>query len=292
MEMLMTMRLSSRSRPGLARTIVLLAILVAGVCAQAALAQVTVAPTAVFLDDGNRFGTVYISNNSDSPQQVELSFQFGYPAADSTGNLYMEYGDSTAAREYSLVPYLRAFPQQFSLPPGESQVVRVVANPLSDKSDGMYWTRLITASEPQVEEVATQTDSVQARVTFRIRQVTSVLFRKGSPSVQMSLSDVSAAADTGVVEVMATLEKQGRAPFLGTAHIRLLTDSGTEVANIPRAIAVYFDMRRRFEVPLPEEAGPGNYRVELTLNTERNDIPQEFHLTMNEVSESATLQIE
>lgn len=252
-------------------------------------AQVSVAPTGLFLSEQSRFGNVYVSNGSQRAQQVEMQFQFGYPASDSTGSVYMNYEDSTAAETYSLSPYLKAFPQQFSLPPGESQVVRVVASPLGDRSAGMYWTRLITASEPQVEDVDTTAEGVSARVVFRLRQVTSVLYRKGNVSVRAQMNGLEASVFSDTLRVGFTVDREGNAPFLGLARIRALNSGGEPVVETQRALAVYFDSYRLLDVGLGETDAADISEVEVTLNTERTDIPSEYRLSMQPISETVSV---
>ncbi len=62
------------------------------------LAQVTVAPSMLFIDSKSGIGNLYITNNSASPQEVSISFAFGFPDADSVGNATMNYNDTVAPK--------------------------------------------------------------------------------------------------------------------------------------------------------------------------------------------------
>jgi hypothetical protein len=73
----------------------------------AAWAQLSLAPTAVYLDKYG-IGNLYVSNNSGIAQEISVSFQFGYSDQDSAGTLIMRYDDSTNARDFGLNPYLKA----------------------------------------------------------------------------------------------------------------------------------------------------------------------------------------
>lgn len=256
-----------------------------------AFGQVSIAPTALFLNDQTRSASLYVSNGTNQTQQVEVGFQFGYPAADSAGNVYMEYEDSTAAEQYSLKPYLRVFPRQFSLPGGESQVVRVVTRPLSEKENGVYWTRLITTSEPQVEDIDTSATGVQTNITFRIRQVTSILYQKGNVGTEIALGDVTAAGDSNVVAITAELNRSGNAPFLGMAHMTVRR-GGEVVMEVDRAIAAYFSMCRRFMLEHTGELSTGTYTAEMRLTSERNDIPAQHRIPITPTSKTVQFQVE
>jgi P pilus assembly chaperone PapD len=252
-----------------------LAILLGVVYVTQAAAQVSVAPTALFLTEQARFGGLYVTNNSTTPQEVTVNFRFGYPAADSTGSVVMLYQDTLVADPHSIAQYVRAFPQRFILPPGETQVVRLTAQPGGTATDGLYWTRVVTTSTPQVQFAAdTATAGIQTRVQFRLQQVTALFYRRGALNVRVGLRDLNASYDSTKVVVAANIDHAGNTPFFGTARIRVLDSSGKVVSDEKQAIAVYVPERRRFAAALADVA-PGNYVAELTLLAERSDLPQD-----------------
>ncbi|MGB9591584.1 MAG: hypothetical protein ACPL1K_03610, partial [Candidatus Kryptoniota bacterium] len=116
-------------------------------------AQVIVAPTILYMSDKDRFGTFIVMNRSTTPQEISIYFKFGYPSSDSLGNLFMQYGDSAAAQKYSCANWVRGFPRQFIINPGQQQIVRLTVTPPPDLPDGMYWTRLVTRSSPQQKKI-------------------------------------------------------------------------------------------------------------------------------------------
>jgi len=115
----------------------------------AADAQVVVAPTVVFLSDQSPFGTFLVMNRSDVPQEIGISFKFGYPVFDSLGGVSMVYDDTLMAHEHSCLDWLKGFPQKFVLNPGQEQVVRLLGMGPANAADGEYWTRLVTSSTPR-----------------------------------------------------------------------------------------------------------------------------------------------
>jgi P pilus assembly chaperone PapD len=261
--------------------------------APAVQAQVSVAPVAVFMDRSEPFGTFFVSNQSGEAQEVSVGTRFGYPASDSLGRVTMRYGDSTAAERYSIGPSLRVFPEQFVLPPGERQIVRLTARPSPDREDGYYWTRLVTTATPQgAFEDTTAEEGIEARVQFRLRQVTAVLYKKGDPRTAVNIEQIEAAADSGRVAVTARIERGGNAPFLGRARLRIYDEGGTLVKERTRSLAAYFDLKRRFELPLPEEAtAPGRYSAELRLSSERSDVPPAYRTTTDPVEASTAFTV-
>lgn len=254
-------------------------------------AQVSVAPVALFMDDVNRFGTFYVSNQATQPQEVELTYQFGYPVSDSLGNIGMQYADSAAAERYSLAPYLRSFPRQFVLAPGESQVVRLTARLPQDRPQGLYWTRLITTSTPQAALVDTTTTGVQAQIVFRVQQVTAVFYKRGNPATSLALRDLTAQADTGYVFVSAHFDQGGEAPFLGRATIQVKDDRGRLVQEYQESVSAYFTVWRRFSINVPDDL-KGAYTATVTVTAERSDVPVEYQTRIPVITESVQFNIE
>lgn len=259
--------------------------------ASVAQAQVSVAPVALFMDDTNRFGTFYVSNQTGQPQEVDLAFQFGYPDADSLGNVFMQYADSAAAEQFSIASYLRSFPRQFVLAPGESQVVRLTARLPQSHPDGYYWTRLITTSTPQAEFVDTTTTGVQAQIVFRVQQVTAVLYKRGNPSTSVTLRDLAAQADTGFVFVSAYLDRGAEAPFIGRASIELKDERGRVVQEYQESVSAYFSIWRRFGIDVPDDM-KGNFTATITLTSERSDVPVEYQTIIQPITETVQFNIE
>jgi len=254
-------------------------------------AQVSVAPVALFMDDTNRFGTFYVSNQTGQPQEVELGFQFGYPDSDSLGNVFMQYADSVAAEQYSIASYLRSFPRQFVLAPGESQVVRLTARLPQSQPEGYYWTRLITTSTPQASFVDTTTTGVQAQIVFRVQQVTAILYKRGNPATSIALRDMAAQADTGFVFVSAYLDRGAEAPFLGRATIQLKDEEGQLVQEYQESVSAYFSVWRRFGIEVPDDL-KGSFTATLTLSSERSDVPAEYQTIIRPITETVQFNIE
>lgn len=258
-------------------------------CVPMSHAQVSVAPVAVFMDDTNRFGTFYVSNQTGTPQEVELDFRFGYPAADSLGNVFMQYADSAAAEQYSIAPYMRSFPRQFVLQPGESQVVRLTTRLPQQHPPGYYWTRLITTSTPQATFADTTTTGVQAQIVFRVQQVTAVFFKRGNPATALALRDVEAAADTNAVFISAYFERGAETPFLGRVTIAIKDEQGTLVGHYGESISAYFSIWRRFEIEVPKKL-KGTYTATMTLTSDRSDIPEAYQTVISPIVETVAFK--
>lgn len=238
------------------------------------LAQVTISPTNLFIDHQSKFGTYMVINGSNEPQEISIDFIFGYSDTDSDGNRFLVYDDSAKAEQHSIKDWIRAFPRNFTLQPGQRQIVRLRVNSPNDVPDGTYWARIKTASSPESPPVELQsTEAVTARVGFKIEQVTGVYLKKGDVSTGIEITEMRTnQINEGVLEVLADILRTGNSPFLGSIQLNVY-DSNNRKLDIPSFISttIFFDGTHKQEVDI-SSLNPGNYSVEMVFETQRNDV--------------------
>ncbi len=247
-------------------------LLVASIALQA---QVTIMPTSIFIHDAMGVESLNISNYSETPQEVRISFEFSYAGYDSLGNLVMVDHDTTTAERYGLGDYVRAFPRSFVLQPKSQQLVRVQVKPMRDKTDGTYWTRMIISSNAPAKDIETvqMAEGVGTRINYIFNQNIPVFYKKGKVSTGLQIASVDAQLGNEQLDVVARLIPQGNSPYNGSVQARIVDEKGDLVAEKETNTVVYFEALRRVEIPLPEAGLPsGNYQVELLYQTQRRDI--------------------
>jgi hypothetical protein len=250
----------------------LLMLLLGVAMSKGALAQVTIAPTALFIDDRSRFGTFLVLNGSNQTQEVALTFEFGYPATDDEGNVFMNYENEEAAALYSMVDWIRGFPRNFTLAPGERQTVRLTVRPPSDLADGTYWTRIKTASNPAVADIdAEVTEGVQAQITFRFEQVTAGFYKHGNVTTGVDIQNIEAEVSEGQGIVRAHVERTGNSPFLGSMFLTVRDASNNVVYENRSSTTVYLTAVRRMELDVSDFSS-GEYVAEVRFETRRPDV--------------------
>ena len=119
-------------------------------------------------------------NPNPLPEEIDISFAFGYPQSDSTGNVTVPLADTAATGEPAATSWLRAFPRKLVLQPGQQQVVRILAQPPAELADGEYWSRVLITTvggRPPVEQEV-QPD-VKVAITMKTIMVASLNYRKG-----------------------------------------------------------------------------------------------------------------
>lgn len=236
-------------------------------------AQVSLAPTTVFAD-ANGIGTLYVTNGSEKSQEINISFLFGYPGNDSIGNLVMVYADSLREQQSGLGDRIRTFPRSFILAPGQQQTVRFQVRPDRTKPAGMYFTRVKVSSNEQAADVEqTATEGISTQVNFKFDQVIAAFYKSGAVTTGLEFSKLEAQRKDTTIAIDSEFTVTGNSPFLGSLQAEVKDSSGKVLATQQQTVALYYEGKRAYSIPLPEGIAPGTYQVTLLFKTERSDMP-------------------
>jgi hypothetical protein len=247
----------------------------------AALRAVSVSPMSVFMSHGSRTATMTLYNPNPLPEEIEITFSFGYPQSDSAGDVTVPLTEVAPEGEPAATSWLRAFPRRLVLQPGQQQVVRLLAQPPADLPDGEYWSRVLvtaTGGRPPVEQQV-QPD-VRVAISMRTVIVGSLNYRKGRLSTGLSVTDASALRTGDGVQVTLDMERQNQAAYLGRVRLDVLDAAGRTLHQEEDIVSVYRTLRRRFVIP----DVPGVARVRYTFDTERPELGQANIITAPSVS--------
>ena len=254
-------------------------------------AQISIAPTSVFIDQ-NGIGSVFITNPGDTPQEVAVSFVFGYPGNDSLGNLLMVYGDSIRENQYGLGDRLRAFPRTFILGPRQQQTVRLQVRPDRSLAAGTYFTRIKITSNPQttdVEQVAAE--GVSTQVNFKFDQVIATFHKVGEVQTGLEFGEITTEIKENALRVITDFTVTGNSPFLGSVTAMMKNTQGELLASQQQTTALYFSGKRAIELGLEKQLAAGIYEIELLFETKRSDIPSADLVQSPPISKKITLTV-
>lgn len=264
-----------------------------GRLAGAQVAGVGVDPHMVVLTASRPAGEITVLNPHASRAEFSVDLRFGYATTDSAGQLRVELNDEpdNASAAGWIVPY----PSRFTLRPGATRTVRLLARPPAALADGEYWARITVharddAPPPNVD--ASDTASTRIRIAMETATVLPVFFRKGAVSTGVTIGAVDAVTRPGGIDMRATLTRNGNGAFIGVAHLVVHDSSGHVVASADRQIAVYRTMRPRWTIPLPPEAALDGNSVALSLSTDRHDVPRNLLLQAAPASTVVTARAE
>lgn len=253
-------------------------------------AQVSIAPTSLFFTEQNRFSSLTISNGGDTPQEISISMEFGYPTTQN-GNLVIA-SDSLLAREKSMEDWIKVFPRSFTLQPHQRQVVRFVARAPQGLKDGGYWTRVkVSSNEVSPPVGTTGTSRIGAQINLIVNQVISAHYHAGKATTGAKITsiDFNQNGNTGLVAI--SMEQTGNAPFIGSLGFTITNEDGEKVYQTNTTNSVYTTITRNFRIDL-SKVKSGEYTISGMITSQRNDISQDNLLQIEPVSfqESITIK--
>jgi hypothetical protein len=261
-------------------------------CTELLPAQVTIAPSMLFIDSKSGIGNLYITNNTATPQEVSISFVFGFPDADSAGNAKMNYNDTVAAGIYSLNPIVRAFPRSFLLDSKQAQTVRLQVRTKGNLKDASFFSRVkVTSSQKTPDIEKKTTDAVTAQISFKFDQIFPVFYRKGNVSTGVIVHDVSTALKDNKLTVITDVERTGNTPYIGSIKAELFSAAHEKVALSEATASIYFRIKNKMELDL-SKAAKGPHKLVLTFETKRSDVAVEDLLQAPTVTKDVTVNLE
>jgi hypothetical protein len=254
-------------------------------------AQISIAPTTVFFDQ-NGIGTLFITNPGEAPQEINVSFVFGYPGNDESGNLTMIYGDSLMEKQFGMGDRLRAFPRTFILAPQQQQTVRLQVRPDRTLAEGTYFTRVKVTSNAQTADVdQTATEGVTTQVNFKFDQVIAAFQKVGDTSTGLEFGKATTEIKDGIIRVISEFKVSGNSPFLGSVTATLKNANKDVLAEQQQTVALYFSGKRAVELKPVENLPAGAYEITLTYETQRSDIPSSDLIQAPSVTQTVMLNI-
>jgi P pilus assembly chaperone PapD len=241
-------------------------------CAAGRAHAVSVSPTALYIDSRTRTAVLTLYNPGSLPEEITIDFAYGYPQADSAGNVSVPTTREPAAGEPSALAWMRAFPRRLLLQPGQRQIVRVLVEPPADLADGEYWARILVSSRGGQPPIEQQQGDVRLQLNVQTTLVMAANYRKGDVSTGVSIAAASARRTAEGVQLQVDLARGGNAAFLGRMRAELLDGAGNVLSTLNDDVAVYRTMRRRLTFAVPAGTN-GPLSVRVRVNTEREDLP-------------------
>lgn len=256
------------------------------------IAQVTIAPTNLYITDENKFGTYLVINNSNTPQEISVNFIFGYGRSNRDGIREYFYGDTLDYNNFSIANWIRAFPQNFVLSPGQRQVVRLRINNPNNLADGTYWARIKTTSSPVSPPIELESNNnVSAAIGVKIEQISGVFFKKGDVNTGIEIQEIRTSLNDETLTILTDLKRLGNSPFLGTITASLSDQNGKIVGESFVSTSIYFDETLKQEMDI-SDLNTGTYELKIEFRTNRGDISSDDIVKMNPVSKTKIINIQ
>lgn len=234
-----------------------------------ALAQIHIAPVALFLDDHQPTGRFVVYNTSPKPQSVSVDLVYGFPEMNEEGEPYLKTFEKAPDGAPSAADWIRFYPRYLILPPNQQQVIRFSARPPADLSPGEYWARpRISVSKVPVMEPSGE-EGIFLNVNLVKRTFLSLNYRHQQVRTGLYIADLAASVinENGQrkLQLWADLKRLGNAAYLGEIRIGVYKGD-KEIRFTKNKIAIYNDQRRRFTIDLTG-LPKGSYDVRLVFDT-------------------------
>lgn len=262
-----TSQIDSGPRPGFAGLRLLAAYLVAGAallaldCGLASVARAAgnlmVTPTRVVFEQRTRTAQVTLVNQGSETTDFRISF---------IRQNMLENGDFVAVPEAADGMFsdtmVRYSPRQVRLPPGQSQIIRLMLRKPRDLDDGEYRSHMLfqalpPASSSSVEKIAGDqpADGITIELIPIVGLSIPVIVRHGNLDSRVSLSEarlLPPADANSAPAISLVINRSGTASAYGDLRA-MFTPAGGQplVVGQANSVAVYANLdRRRFVLPL------------------------------------------
>ncbi|MGE3799409.1 MAG: molecular chaperone [Candidatus Kapaibacterium sp.] len=255
----------------IATTLTLLATLHLSASAQGP-GDLLVTPTRTLFEGGKRNEVLTLINRGSDTATYRMSvLQY---RMTSEGNL--EVITTPDEGQLFATDLIRFFPREVTIPPGETQNVRVQLRTPADLADGEYRSHLYFRAVPKVEPLTGDEDSSTTEFSVKLSAIYGVsipmIVRKGELEASVTMRDLTLKSDSGRASVRMTFDRQGSSSVYGTVRIYHESSSGvrTAIGGIG-GVAIYTpNVTRSFSLPLslPEGIDLSEGRVIVTYESQ------------------------
>ncbi|MCZ8134525.1 MAG: hypothetical protein O9252_03370, partial [Algoriphagus sp.] len=137
----------------------------------------------------------------------------------------------------------------------------------------------------------TATEGIATQVNFKFEQVIAAFYKSGNVTTGLEFSKLEAQRKDNAIAVDSYFTVTGNSPFLGSLQVEVKDSFGKVVATHQQTVALYYEGKRAYSIPLPEDVAPGTYQVTLLFKTERSDIPTSDLVQAPSVSKTLSIKL-
>jgi len=255
------------------------------------LGGIRVFPTQLFVEAPNRSTPISLTNTSDRPLEVWVSFKYEYPMSFNEGTVEFGVVDTTGGSEPNATTWLRAVPQRVVIQPSESQTVRIVGTPPGGFSEGESWGRVVV-SWKKSEKLQAKKGEPGRLITTELVTETSVPihFRRGAVRSGVTIRDFRATTDGKKLVVNMSFDKSGNAAFWGNMKFDLLTSSGKNVGSWNLPLVVYKNLLYRNSLEI-DGVTAGQYTLALTVDNKHPYLSPGSRVPASPVAQSISVTL-
>ncbi|MFT5218605.1 MAG: fimbrial chaperone protein [Planctomycetota bacterium] len=220
-----------------------------------------VTPTRVVFEERTRSAQVTLVNQGTETGNFRISFI----RQNMTENGEFEAVSESEAGLFS-DPMIRYSPRQVSLPPGQSQVIRLQLRRPNALDDGEYRSHMLfqalpSPSSTSIEKAAAgSSEGITIELIPIVGVSIPVIVRQGELVSAVALANakiIPAANESANTRISIEISRQGGSSVYGDFRVSFTPDGGAPVVVAQaNGVSVYANInKRRFEMPLNFPAG-------------------------------------
>jgi len=271
--------------------IAVLLLLIQGAQQLIAQGNLLVAPIRVVFENGKQREDLNLSNIGQDTAVYLISFLHYRMLEDGS---FKQLGDTDVLPTPRADTYLRIFPRRVTLPPGESQIVRLQFRKPVDLKDGEYRSHLYfradkTATPLGMASGRHDSTKLSVSITPIFGISIPVIVRSGILNSSVTLSDLSLKmVNDSTYNVQVSINRSGNQSAYGSLEATFVPDQGKEVVvGIANGVGVYTEISKRiYHLPLRLHYGTKlkNGKLVLRYLTPRDDGGKELARTEYRIS--------
>jgi P pilus assembly chaperone PapD len=232
-----------------------------------------VTPTRIVFEQRDRSAQITLINQSDKTSSYRISFVRQYMTEDGQF-LPVEEGEPGLFSD----PMIRFSPRQVSLPPGQSQVIRLALRRPADMADGEYRSHMLFQAlpEPSSTNVEALTQQKPEGISIELVPIVGisipVIVRHGDLHSAVTLSNariVSGSESGSVAKVSVDINRDGNSSAYGDLRVTFTPEGAAPIVIAQvNGVAVYADMpsrRLQMRLNLPTDLKLENGEVDFVF---------------------------
>lgn len=211
----------------------------------AAQGNLIISPNRVVFDGRKQKEELNLINAGDETASYSVSFVQRRMKEDGSFEI-IEVPDEG---QYFADSYLRIYPRQITLGPGEAQVVVVQCLRKPDMKDGEYrshlYFRLEKDSAPRDDESRGNNNALSVQITPIFGMSIPIIIRSGKVNAITTLTDLKLENKEGSYLTLA-LNRTGNISVYGDLHVDFIPKQGKPIEiGVMKGVAVYTNITRR-----------------------------------------------
>lgn len=215
-------------------------------------ANVTVSPTRLILENGERSATIKLINPDNETAAYRISFvNMKMTAAGDFEEV--EASDNRAERleSYLAQDLIRYSPRQVSLPPKQAQLVRLQVMLPADLEDGEYRSHILFQEIPNQNQEQTENEEATG-INISLRAIYGVsipvIIRHGETQVDVEISNLKLKRnpENSTSDLSLVIQRSGNQSVYGDIEVTFLPDEGeSRLIGALRGTAIYTNIEKR-----------------------------------------------